>query len=425
MQRMKDEGANTKDRSDKKLFVGGLDNRTTDESMKTFFEQWGQVIDLIVMKDPQTKKSRGFGFVTYSELEMVDRAMANRPHRIDGREVETKRAIPRTKDSPPENNISTKKIFIGGIKGEITEQDLRDYFSGYGNIVGVSLPIDKVKNRLRGFAFVEFDDYDAVDKIILRGPHSFNNRQADVKKAVKKEELASAVAKRAGSSANNDANKNSSSGSANMQGGGMMSPWMNNNRMGTAPVWPGQQQPNWGCGPMGWQQNQAMCGYGPQGSGFGMMPGFNQQGMSGFGPMTPGFGGGPMGFNGQMSGPMNGTGGGYGNQTTGMPPNFSMAPGFNMNAGFPAGGMPNAGGQQGSWGNMQQFPGMAGMGMNSTMTGYNNNNNSSNGNSTTGNSAGGGPMRAMTQSQTSRSAPYNTAQRSSTNNYSNGNYNRF
>jgi len=40
-------------------------------------------------------RSRGFGFITYSQSSMVDQAMANRPHKIDGREVETKRAVPR------------------------------------------------------------------------------------------------------------------------------------------------------------------------------------------------------------------------------------------------------------------------------------------------------------------------------------------
>lgn len=40
-------------------------------------------------------RSRGFGFITYAKASMVDDAMANRPHKIDNREVETKRAVPR------------------------------------------------------------------------------------------------------------------------------------------------------------------------------------------------------------------------------------------------------------------------------------------------------------------------------------------
>lgn len=47
------------------------------------------------MKDPNTKRSRGFGFVTYSGVTEVDAAMDARPHKVDGRLVEPKRAVSR------------------------------------------------------------------------------------------------------------------------------------------------------------------------------------------------------------------------------------------------------------------------------------------------------------------------------------------
>lgn len=47
------------------------------------------------MKDPNTKRSRGFGFVTYSNVTEVDAAMDARPHKVDGRLVEPKRAVSR------------------------------------------------------------------------------------------------------------------------------------------------------------------------------------------------------------------------------------------------------------------------------------------------------------------------------------------
>ena len=40
----------------RKLFIGGLDFRTTDETLKTFYEQWGEIVDVVVMKDPNTRR---------------------------------------------------------------------------------------------------------------------------------------------------------------------------------------------------------------------------------------------------------------------------------------------------------------------------------------------------------------------------------
>lgn len=66
----------------RKLFIGGLDYRTTDDSLKAYFEQYGEIVDVVVMKDPKTKRSRGFGFVAFSQAFMVDEAQKNRPHKV-------------------------------------------------------------------------------------------------------------------------------------------------------------------------------------------------------------------------------------------------------------------------------------------------------------------------------------------------------
>ncbi|ELK35268.1 Heterogeneous nuclear ribonucleoprotein A1 [Myotis davidii] len=79
----------------RKLFIGGLSFETTDESLRSHFEQWGTLTDCVVMRDPNTKRSRGFGFVTYATVEEVDAAMNARPHKVDGRVVEPKRAVSR------------------------------------------------------------------------------------------------------------------------------------------------------------------------------------------------------------------------------------------------------------------------------------------------------------------------------------------
>ncbi|KAH0629048.1 hypothetical protein JD844_010811, partial [Phrynosoma platyrhinos] len=152
----------------RKLFIGGLSFETTDESLRNHFEQWGTLTDCVVMRDPNTKRSRGFGFVTYSTVEEVDAAMNARPHKVDGRVVEPKRAVSREDSQRPGAHLTVKKIFVGGIKEDTEEHHLRDYFEQYGKIEVIEIMTDRGSGKKRGFAFVTFDDHDSVDKIVSR-----------------------------------------------------------------------------------------------------------------------------------------------------------------------------------------------------------------------------------------------------------------
>lgn len=45
---------------------------------------------------------------------------------------------------------------------------MQKYFSTFGSIASVNVVTEKDTNKKRGFAFVEFDDYDPVDKVVCK-----------------------------------------------------------------------------------------------------------------------------------------------------------------------------------------------------------------------------------------------------------------
>lgn len=69
-----------------KLFVGGLHVDTDNESLRAYFEQFGEILDAVVMRDGATRKSRGFGFITFADINNATICMKD-THTVDGKEV--------------------------------------------------------------------------------------------------------------------------------------------------------------------------------------------------------------------------------------------------------------------------------------------------------------------------------------------------
>lgn len=87
-----------------KLFLGGLTVATTEETLERHFSPYGKLVDVVVMRYKDTGKPRGFGFVEYVSIAAAEDAMAATPHRVDGREIDVKRATARHENSGPDPN---------------------------------------------------------------------------------------------------------------------------------------------------------------------------------------------------------------------------------------------------------------------------------------------------------------------------------
>jgi len=151
------------------------------------------------MIDNVTKKSRGFGFVTFSEARAAQDVIDKVPHILDGKQVDPKKAVPKGPGQsmilkqmgmsnvvPPTGGRSKTrnpecKVFVGGISQQTTENELRAYFSEFGNVIDVAIPLDRNTGNIRGFAFVGFDNPDTVQRLLRIHFHQINGRTVEVK----------------------------------------------------------------------------------------------------------------------------------------------------------------------------------------------------------------------------------------------------
>ncbi|OCT92947.1 hypothetical protein XELAEV_18016014mg [Xenopus laevis] len=303
----------------RKLFIGGLSFETTDESLREHFEQWGALTDCVVMRDPNSKRSRGFGFVTYSSTDEVDAAMTARPHKVDGRVVEPKRAVSREDSSRPGAHLTVKKIFVGGIKEDTEEHHLREYFEQYGKIEVIEIMTDRGSGKKRGFAFVTFEDHDSVDKIVIQKYHTVNNHNCEVRKALSKQEMSSVSGSQRGRGGSGNYGGRGGFGNDNFggrggnfggnRGGGFGNRSYGGDGFGNDGGFGGS--PPYSGGNRGYGGSQGGGYGGSQGGGYG---GGGQGGGYGGGGQGGGYGGGQTGGygGGQGGGYGGGQGGGYG-----------------------------------------------------------------------------------------------------------------
>ena len=230
-------------------------------------------------------------------MEEVDAAMNARPHKVDGGVVEPKTAVSREESQRPGAQLTVKKIFVGGIKEDTEEHHLRDDFEQDGKTAVIEIMTDRGSGK-KALLLQTFDDHDSVGKTVFHKYHTVNGHSCEVRKALSKQEMASASASQRGPS-----------GPGNL-GGGRGGGFGGNDSLGRGGNVSGRggfagSRGGGGYGGSGDGYN----GFGNDGSSFGGGGGYNDFGndnnqSSNFGPMKGG------NFGGRSSGP----------QSTAVPP---------------------------------------------------------------------------------------------------------
>ena len=163
------------------LCVVCLNQNPRTEKLREYFTRYGEVVDCVVMKNPETGRSRGFGFISFKDASRVEAVLNSGPHLLDGRTVSWSIVRLRTSHSlysscasflasqkidPKSCNtkgaqkgkrevrlMNYPKVFLGGLPPDVNETLLRNFFSKYGKVVEVVIMYNQEKKSLRGNGF--------------------------------------------------------------------------------------------------------------------------------------------------------------------------------------------------------------------------------------------------------------------------------
>uniref|UniRef100_A0A3B3HCA7 RRM domain-containing protein n=1 Tax=Oryzias latipes TaxID=8090 RepID=A0A3B3HCA7_ORYLA len=164
-----------------KIFVGGLKNNIEEYHLTDYFSRYGPVEKSEILLEKETGKKRGFGFVHFTHHKTADLALVEKYHTVNGHLVEIKKAVAK-------QEMQTK-IFVGGLKNNIEEFHLTNYFSRYGQVEKSEILLEKETGKKRGFGFVHFTHHKTADLALVEKYHTVNGHLVEVKKAVAKQEM--------------------------------------------------------------------------------------------------------------------------------------------------------------------------------------------------------------------------------------------
>ncbi|KAK9270579.1 hypothetical protein L1049_026160 [Liquidambar formosana] len=97
-----------------KVFVGGLAWETQSETLRRHFEQFGEILEAVVIADKNTGRSKGYGFVTFRDPESARRACTDPTPFIDGRRANCNLAsLGRPRPSVPYGRLRPATPYVG------------------------------------------------------------------------------------------------------------------------------------------------------------------------------------------------------------------------------------------------------------------------------------------------------------------------
>lgn len=177
-----------RDPAQRKLFIRGLGWETTAEKLRSIFSKYGELEEAVVITDKSTGKSKGYGFITFRNIDGALLSLKEPSKKIDGRMTVTQLAAGgatgSTVAAPPAVDVTQRKIFVGNVPADMLSDRLLALFSSYGEIEEGPLGLDKQTGKFRGYALFVYKTVEAAKAALVEPVKSIDGFTLQCKLAI-------------------------------------------------------------------------------------------------------------------------------------------------------------------------------------------------------------------------------------------------
>lgn len=167
------------------IYVGNLDERTTDAILWELFLQCGPVVNVHLPKDRVSQTHQGFGFCEFLTIEDADYACRIMNQiKLYGKPIRVNKA-----SADKKNTIEIgAELFVGNLDPLVNEKILYDTFSIFGILIAPPKIARDDNGQSKCFGFISFDSFEAADAAIEGMNNQFlMNKSITVSYAFKKD----------------------------------------------------------------------------------------------------------------------------------------------------------------------------------------------------------------------------------------------
>jgi len=159
------------------VFVANCAETITDDDIRTLFEDVGTITNIKWLT--KNDSFSGKGFVKFSSLEAVEKAVALDGSEVNGQAISITVPVNATRSSSAPGTTNT--IFLGRVSDSATDDDVRALFGDCGEITGIRWGTKD--GQFAGYGFVEFADPSAVDKAVELAGADLAGRAVNIDRA--------------------------------------------------------------------------------------------------------------------------------------------------------------------------------------------------------------------------------------------------